>query len=125
MGEFLNMDTSTKNNPNENYAREIMQLFSIGTDLLSQDGTTQDDVNGPLPTYDQSVIDNLKKVFTGWFVDQVPCDRDQRRRAVRRLVAAMRYDAEQPRHRAKTLFAALCTGRPRSSSRRARAATRT
>ncbi len=75
MGEFLNMDTSTKGNPNENYAREIMQLFSIGTELLSQDGTTQNDVDGPLPTYDQSVIDNLKKVFTGWYVqNNVACD---------------------------------------------------
>ncbi len=67
MGEFLNMNTSTKSNPNENYAREIMQLFSIGTVLLNQDGSTQDDVNGPKPSYDQSVIDNLKKVFTGWY----------------------------------------------------------
>ena len=43
MGAFLNMNTSTKNNPNENYPREIMQLFSIGTDLLNQDGSTQND----------------------------------------------------------------------------------
>ena len=43
MGVFLNMDTNTKNNPNENYAREILQLFAIGTDLLNQDGTTQNE----------------------------------------------------------------------------------
>jgi len=67
MGAFLNTNTSTKNNPNENYAREIMQLFSIGTVLLNQDGSTQDDGTGlPLPSYDQTVIDNLKLVFTGW-----------------------------------------------------------
>ena len=73
MGAFLNMDTSTKNNPNENYAREIMQLFSIGTDLLNQDGSTQNDaISGlPLPSYDQSVIDNLKLVFTGWKIPLV------------------------------------------------------
>jgi uncharacterized protein (DUF1800 family) len=73
MGDFLNMDTSTKGNPNENYAREIMQLFSIGTVLLNQDGSTQNDpVSGlPLPTYDQSVIDNLKLVFTGWYIPQI------------------------------------------------------
>jgi uncharacterized protein (DUF1800 family) len=73
MGDFLNMDSSTNNNPNENYAREIMQLFSIGTDLLNQDGTTQNDGTSglPLPSYDQSVIDNLKLVFTGWYVPQV------------------------------------------------------
>jgi len=73
MGHFLNMDSSTKNNPNENYAREIMQLFSIGTDLLNQDGSTQNDpVSGlPMPTYDQTVIDNLKLVFTGWKIPSV------------------------------------------------------
>jgi uncharacterized protein (DUF1800 family) len=73
MGHFLNMDTSTKNNPNENYAREIMQLFSIGTVLLNQDGTTQNDPGTglPMPTYDQSVIDNLKLVLTGWYIPQV------------------------------------------------------
>jgi len=73
MGDYLNSDTSTKNNPNENYAREVMQLFSIGTVLLNQDGTTQNDpISGlPLPTYDQSVIDNLKLVFTGWYIPQI------------------------------------------------------
>jgi uncharacterized protein (DUF1800 family) len=73
MGDYLNMDTSTKNNPIENYPREIMQLFSIGTVLLNQDGSTQNDpISGlPLPTYDQSVIDNLKLVFTGWYIPQV------------------------------------------------------
>jgi uncharacterized protein (DUF1800 family) len=77
MGHYLNMDTNTKTNPNENYAREIMQLFSLGTDLLSMDGSVQtDDVSGEtLPTYDQSVIDNLKLVLTGWKITgSVPCD---------------------------------------------------
>jgi uncharacterized protein (DUF1800 family) len=72
MGAFLNTNTSTKNNPNENYAREVLQLFSIGTDLLNQDGTVQTDLGGlPLPTYDQSVIDALKLVFTGWRIPEV------------------------------------------------------
>ena len=50
-----------------------MQLFSIGTVLLNQDGSTQNDpISGlPLPSYDQSVIDNLKLVFTGWKIPQV------------------------------------------------------
>ena len=73
MGAFLNMATNTKTNPNENYAREVMQLFSIGTVLLNQDGTTQNhDVTGyPLDSYDQSVVDNLKLVLTGWYIPQV------------------------------------------------------
>jgi uncharacterized protein (DUF1800 family) len=70
MGAFLNMATNTKTNPNENYAREIMQLFSIGTVLLNQDGTTQNDVvtGYPKDSYDQTVVDNLKLVLTGWYI---------------------------------------------------------
>jgi uncharacterized protein (DUF1800 family) len=73
MGAFLNMATNTKTNPNENYAREIMQLFSIGTVLLNQDGTTQNnDITGyPLDSYDQSVVDNLKLVLTGWYIPSI------------------------------------------------------
>jgi len=73
MGAFLNMATNTKTNPNENYAREVMQLFSIGTVLLNQDGTTQNnDVTGyPMDSYDQSVVDNLKLVLTGWYIPEV------------------------------------------------------
>jgi uncharacterized protein (DUF1800 family) len=73
MGAFLNMSTNTKNNPNENYAREIMQLFSIGTVQLNQDGTPQiDGVTGyPADSYDQSVVDQLKLVLTGWYIPNV------------------------------------------------------
>ena len=67
MGQYLNMNTSTKNNPNENYAREVLQLFSVGTVLLNPDGTPQLDGNGdPLPSYDQATVTNFARVFTGW-----------------------------------------------------------
>jgi uncharacterized protein (DUF1800 family) len=53
--------------PNENYAREILQLFSIGTFLLNQDGTRQLDANGnPIPTYDQKIVEEFARLFTGW-----------------------------------------------------------
>jgi uncharacterized protein (DUF1800 family) len=53
--------------PNENYAREVLQLFSIGTVWLNPDGTPMLDAqNNPLPTYDQSVVQGFAKVFTGW-----------------------------------------------------------
>ncbi len=56
--------------PNENYAREIMQLFSIGVDALNQDGTPVLDAQGNrVPTYDQNSITNLARVFTGWDLD--------------------------------------------------------
>lgn len=73
MGIYLNMATSTKDSPNENYAREIMQLFSIGANLLNPDGTFQLDINGnPIPTYDQAAVTNLARLFTGWSNPRVP-----------------------------------------------------
>jgi uncharacterized protein (DUF1800 family) len=67
MGIYLSMAQSTKNNPNENYAREIMQLFTVGLFMLNQDGTLQLDGQGnPIPTYDQNGVNNLTKVLTGW-----------------------------------------------------------
>lgn len=52
--------------PDENYARELMQLFSIGLYELNLDGTEKKDMNGdPIPTYDNDDIANLAKVFTG------------------------------------------------------------
>lgn len=72
MGEYLNMRgnsvvTQANPTPNENYAREIMQLFSIGTDVLNQDGTPVLDAQGNrVPSYDQTTIANLARIFTGW-----------------------------------------------------------
>ncbi len=67
MGTYLNMATSTKANPNENYAREILQLFSIGTVLLNADGTPQLDTFGdPIPSYSQAQVTSFSRVFTGW-----------------------------------------------------------
>jgi len=67
MGSYLDMVRSTKSNPNENYPREILQLFSIGLFKLNQDGTVQTDNQGnPIPTYSQEDINNFSKVFTGW-----------------------------------------------------------
>jgi uncharacterized protein (DUF1800 family) len=73
MGEYLNMVTSTKTNPNENYAREIMQLFSIGLNFLNPDGTLQLDNNGnPIATYTQDTVTNFARAFTGWTFDKPP-----------------------------------------------------
>jgi uncharacterized protein (DUF1800 family) len=53
--------------PDENYAREVMQLFSIGLVELADDGTVLLDAGGaPIPTYDQAVVEALARVFTGW-----------------------------------------------------------
>jgi uncharacterized protein (DUF1800 family) len=53
--------------PDENYAREIMQLFSIGLLMLHPDGTIQIGAGGqPQATYDNDDIKELSRVFTGW-----------------------------------------------------------
>ncbi len=51
----------------QNYARESMQLFTVGLNLLNQDGTPQVDGSGnPIPTYTQDTITAFARVFTGW-----------------------------------------------------------
>lgn len=78
MGVYLSMlgnekpDTARNIRPDENYARELMQLFSIGLVELNPDGTEKlDAFNQPIPTYDQSVIEGFAHVFTGWNWDSV------------------------------------------------------
>ncbi|MEM9080301.1 MAG: DUF1800 family protein, partial [Verrucomicrobiota bacterium] len=72
MGNFLSHIGNQKANvaagifPDENYAREIMQLFSIGLWELYPDGTRILDGNGePIETYDTTDITNVAEVFTG------------------------------------------------------------
>lgn len=66
---FLNnhaTDTTNRIYPDENYARELMQLFSIGLYKLNPDGTEMHDANNkPIPTYNNDDIAGLAKVFTG------------------------------------------------------------
>ena len=60
-------DPTTGRLPDENYAREIMQLFTIGLWELNADGTRKLGTNGqPIPTYGQNDIRGLAKVFTGF-----------------------------------------------------------
>jgi len=71
MGGYLNMLNSAKPGTgqiaNENYARENMQLFTVGLDLLNQDGTLQLDGNGnPIPAYTQAQVQAFARAYTGW-----------------------------------------------------------
>ncbi|MEP7212401.1 MAG: DUF1800 domain-containing protein [Acidobacteriota bacterium] len=78
MGQYLDMVRSTKDNPNENYPREILQLFSIGLYMLNQDGTPKLDSHGDaIPTYSQETINNFSKVFTGWTFCNQTCANSQ------------------------------------------------
>jgi uncharacterized protein (DUF1800 family) len=73
MGDYLNMRGSTATAPNENYAREIMQLFSIGLNVLNPDGTPVLDSDGnPIPTYTQDTVNAFARAFTGWNLASQP-----------------------------------------------------
>jgi uncharacterized protein (DUF1800 family) len=79
MGRYLNMANNNKANPakntsaNENYARELMQLFTLGLTQLNPDGTPLLDQNkNPIPTYDQTVVTNMAKALTGWTYPTAP-----------------------------------------------------
>jgi uncharacterized protein (DUF1800 family) len=73
MGVYLDMlgnkkaDPDLGTNPNENYAREVNQLFTIGLQQLWPDGSIKLDEYGlPIPTYNQDVVMGFARVFTGW-----------------------------------------------------------
>lgn len=72
MGFYLSHVNNAKTDPNantfpdENYAREVMQLFTIGLYELNADGTQKLDADGrPIPTYDNTDIREFSKIFTG------------------------------------------------------------
>jgi uncharacterized protein (DUF1800 family) len=76
MGSYLNMlgnrkeDTRTGRVPDENYAREVMQLFSIGLVQLNADGTPRLSNGQPMDSYSAQDISQLARVFTGWERDR-------------------------------------------------------
>jgi uncharacterized protein (DUF1800 family) len=75
MGYYLTFAGNRKANPatgavpDENYARELMQLFTIGLLKLNADGTVQTNAGAPIETYGQDDITGLARVFTGWTLD--------------------------------------------------------
>ena len=78
MGNYLNTagnrieDAATGRVPDENYAREVMQLFSIGLVALDINGTPQRSTDGSIiESYSQDTVTNLARVFTGWNEDRV------------------------------------------------------
>ncbi|RTZ60289.1 MAG: DUF1800 domain-containing protein [Gammaproteobacteria bacterium] len=73
MGIYLSMvrnqkaDPANNIRPDENYAREVLQLFSIGLHKLNLDGSLKLDANQhAIPTYGQNTIKEFARVFTGW-----------------------------------------------------------
>jgi uncharacterized protein (DUF1800 family) len=79
MGHWLDMvnndkpNTSQGDHANENYARELMQLFTIGTAQLNPDGSSQLDSSGnPIPTYTQDTVEAFARAYTGWTYPLTP-----------------------------------------------------
>jgi len=79
MGDYLDMVNNDKANAaagtvaNENYARELMQLFSLGTVQLDAQGNPVPSSDGtPLPEYDQTTVAEMAKVMTGWTYAPTP-----------------------------------------------------
>lgn len=71
MGYYLDMLKNQKEDatrrPNENYAREVLQLFSVGLAKLNPDGTPRLTAQGStIPTYDEETVGGFAKAFTGW-----------------------------------------------------------
>lgn len=73
MGHYLNMANNDKasgsrgTSPNENYGRELMQLFTLGLQQLNMDGSPVRDGSGnPIPTYSPTTVTNVTKALTGW-----------------------------------------------------------
>lgn len=79
MGAYLDMvdnvkaDPAAGSSPNENFAREVMQLFSIGLVKLNPDGTPIQDAAGkPQPAYTQDIVEGFARAFTGWTYATAP-----------------------------------------------------
>jgi uncharacterized protein (DUF1800 family) len=79
MGIFLSSignqkaDPERNLHPDENYAREVMQLFSIGLVQLNADGSEKLSGGQPIPTYDQTTVRGFAAVFTGWIWNNTGC----------------------------------------------------
>jgi uncharacterized protein (DUF1800 family) len=73
MGEYLSMKGSGKadpvlqTQPDENYAREVMQLFTVGLVMLNEDGTAQFGPDGkPLPAFNEDTVKGFARALSGW-----------------------------------------------------------
>ena len=115
MGYYLNMVESEKDNaakaihPNENYAREVLQLFSIGLAELNVDGTAKTSGGKAIPTYGEPEVKGFAKAFSGWtFASQNPANANQFHNADQNLesnwTTRMRPFASMHSPEAKTLL---------------------
>ncbi len=93
MGVYLSMlgnekpDAALNIRPDENYARELMQLFSIGLVELNNDGSQKlDSFGNPIPTYTQEIIEDFAHIYTGWTWAGSPSFRQGRQTRLNQVV---------------------------------------
>lgn len=95
MGTWLtyrgNRKASGDSLPDENYAREIMQLFSIGVYELNQDGSLKLTDGKPKETYNQTDVSQLARVFTGWDIDPTQGTKDTPDASYHAMVQTAKY----------------------------------
>ncbi len=73
MGKYLDLANSKTPAANENYPRELMQLFTTGLVMLNPDGTPQLDAQGnTVPTYNQATVAQTALALTGWTYPTAP-----------------------------------------------------
>ena len=99
MGNFLSMrrnekaDPERNISPDENYAREVMQLFSIGLWELELNGTRKlDDAKQPIPTFTYYEILEFARVFTGWNYGNAPRLRSNRRNIESEIIPMVSFE---------------------------------
>ena len=66
MGRYLNMVDNDSADPNENYGRELLQLFTVGTCLLNPDGSLS--TGQCVPVYDNTMVRAYAYALSGWFI---------------------------------------------------------
>ena len=114
MGDYLDMVNNDKPNTsreaNENYAREVLQLFSIGLVKLNPDGSAVVDASGrKVPSYDETTVQGFARAFTGWTYAPVPGATSQWPNRVNYLGDMIAFEAHHDTT-AKTLLNARTLG---------------
>ncbi|RAK64970.1 DUF1800 domain-containing protein [Phenylobacterium kunshanense] len=102
MGDYLDLAGSNRTQPNQNYARELLQIFSIYPSQLRIDGTVVTDARGAsVPTYTEADVDGVARALTGWTYARygstsVPFHERPRNYAVPMVQFPASYDAFDP-----------------------------